>query len=572
MGVDTGQPASDLLDRGWEALARGAWEEARAAFEGALNQEETAAGLEGLGWAAWWLNDVDATFAARERAYRLFRERDDRAAAARVATALASDHFLRRGEHAVANGWVQRAHHLLDGLDPGPEHAMLAIWEAHVAIMLEHDTPAARDLSTRAATIARALAAIDLEMLAQSIAGFALVCEGEVAAGMRLLDEATAAAVSGDMTDLDAIVTTCCYLILACERVRDYGRAVQWCDRAMQISARWSYRAMFSLCRTHYAGVLMWRGAWPEAEGELTVATEDLAATFPAMAVEGIAQLAKLRRCQGRLEEAEVLLRQLEAHPCRLLGRGPALLGHAALALEQGDPTTAADLAERWLRSIQVHDRLERADGLELLVRAQAALMELDSAAATAAELRSIAATAATEPLLAAASLAEGRVAAAAGDHATARRRFEDAIDLFERSGAPFEVAAARLELSHALRVLGRSTAAEREARAARESLQLLGAAREVERVTALLHELEAPPRARSTFGLDPAGLTDRERDVLRLIAAGKSNQEIAAELFVSVRTVERHISTIYAKIGVGGKVARAAATAYALGHGLGQA
>lgn len=157
---------------------------------------------------------------------------------------------------------------------------------------------------------------IDLEMLVQALEGWARVSQGEVAEGMRLLDGATAAAVAGEMTDLDAMTTACCYLISACEQVRDYERAAQWCDRVTQIAERWAYRLMFALCRSHYAGVLIWRGAWPEAEAELTAATEELAATHPAMAAEGIVKLAELRRRQGRLEEATALLGRAEAPHC----------------------------------------------------------------------------------------------------------------------------------------------------------------------------------------------------------------------------------------------------------------
>jgi DNA-binding NarL/FixJ family response regulator len=569
MSVDIRQPVADLLKSGWEALARGAWDDAHAVFAAALRREETAEAFEGLGWAAWWRNDIEETFRARELAYRRFTERGDRAGAARAATGLALDHFARLGEHAVANGWVQRAHRLLNGLAPAPEHAMLAILEGHMAIMVAHDTETARRLGAEAAALAASLGAVDLEMLAQALEGLARVGAGDISAGMRLLDEATAAAVAGDMTDLDAIVTTCCYLIHACELVRDYERAAQWCNKVMDISARWSYRAMFSICRTHFASVLIWQGAWTEAERELTAASEDLAATFPAMAAEGIVRLAELRRNQGRLDEAVSLLARLEERPLQMRGGTPALLGQAGLAIDRGDPTAAADLAERFLRGIHPQDRLRQVAGLELLVRAQIALAELGQATTTASELRAIATTVATAPLRAAASLAEGLVAAAADDHETARRRFEDAVDLFERSGAPFDVAQARLELSRSLHALGRLTAAEREARLSLKSSQHLGAAREAERAANLLEALKRPGRGAGALALDPAGLTEREAEVLCLIANGKSNQEIAAQLFLSVRTVERHISTIYSKIGVSGRVARATAAAYAISHGL---
>jgi hypothetical protein len=208
----TADHSAEPLALGWQSLAAGAWEEARTWFHAALRDEERAAAWEGLGWAAWWLNDVGETFRAREAAYRQYRRDANDQAAARMAIVLAADHVLRRGEQAIANGWFQRAHHLLAGLPPCPEHAMLGIWESYVFAVFRHDTVAARQRGEEARAVARALGEIDLEMLAQAALGFAAVCEGEIEQGMRLLDEATAAAVAGDMTDPDAIVTTCCYL------------------------------------------------------------------------------------------------------------------------------------------------------------------------------------------------------------------------------------------------------------------------------------------------------------------------------------------------------------------------
>src|SRR5262245_3205736 len=121
--------ASGALARGHLALARGAWKPARAAFERSLRIEETAEALEGLGIAAWWLNDGATMFDARERAYRTYRQRGDRLGAGRIATALASDHFHFRGEPAVARGWYRRADRLLDGLAPLPEHGWLRVWQ-----------------------------------------------------------------------------------------------------------------------------------------------------------------------------------------------------------------------------------------------------------------------------------------------------------------------------------------------------------------------------------------------------------------------------------------------------------
>ena len=556
----------DPLDAGWQALAEAAWEDARGHFLAALSQEETAAALEGLGWAAWWLNDVPVTFDARERAYRHYRKDADNQAAARMAISLAADHFVRRGEHAVADGWFQRAHHLLEGLTPCPEHAMLAIWESYVAVIFRHDTVTARRLGAQARDLAGSLGAIDLEMLAQASLGFATVCEGDIAEGMRLLDEATAAAVAGEMTDPDAIVTTCCYLISACERVRDYDRAAQWCDRAIRLADRWSYRFMFAYCRSHYAGVLIWRGAWPEAEAELEDATGELAATFPAMAAEGIARLAELRRRQGRVEEAQALLDRLDAQPLRALGSKLALLGRGELALDQGDPTTAIDLAERVLRGLPAGDRVERIDGLELLARAQAARGDHTQATRSMAELRAITDVIATPSLHAVTSHVDGVLAAARGDHDEARRRLEDAVDLFDEGGAPYEAARSRLDLAGVLARSGRPAAAATEARAALDTLQRLGAAGERERAGRLLRHLETTGAERDVDGATGAGLTRRELEILRLVAQGLSDKEAATALGLSEHTIHRHIANVLNKLDV---PSRTAAVAQAARYGL---
>jgi len=554
------------LDAGWQALAEGAWEDARVNFSAALQQEETAEGLEGLGWAAWWLNDIAETFRNRELAYRLYSERGDRRGAARVAICLSGDHFSRRGEYAVANGWAQRAGRLLDGLEPVPEHAMLGAWEAHMALWARQDTADARRLGAEAMVLARSLGEIDLEMLAQALLGYVMVCEGAVEEGMRLVDEATMAAVAGDMTNLDAIATTCCYLIYACERVRDYPRAAQWCDRVMQITARWSHRLMFSVCRTHYAGVLMWRGAWSEAEAELTAATDELTATHPAMAVEGLVRLAELRRCQGRLEEAAVLLEKLDEHPVRIFGSNLALLGRSTLALDQDDAVSAADLAERFLRTVMPENLMDRVPGLEVLVRAQAALGNHGQAAETLRTLVAITSTIGTPPLRAASNFCKGVVAVAGGNYAEARRQFEDAVDLYDQSAAPFEAARSRLELGNALAALNRLEAAAREARAAFTALEKIGAARETARAAALLRRLEEASPKHATGEATGATLTSRELQILRLVAQGLSDKEAAAALDLSEHTIHRHVSNILNKLDV---PSRTAAVAQAVQHGL---
>src|SRR5918996_2307988 len=146
--------ASDPLATGWARLADGEWDAAKAFFEGALADEESPEALEGLSWAAWWLDDADAVFDDRERAFRLYRKRGEPASAARMATWLAADHLDFRGAVAVANGWVRRARRLLDPIEPGPQHGWLAFHQGYIA-QLSGDAAAAGELGARAAEAGR---------------------------------------------------------------------------------------------------------------------------------------------------------------------------------------------------------------------------------------------------------------------------------------------------------------------------------------------------------------------------------------------------------------------------------
>jgi DNA-binding CsgD family transcriptional regulator len=554
---------SDSLQAGRAALDRTAWQEARDHFHAALARQETPEALEGLGAAAWWLGDATTVFSARERAYRLYRQRRDNRGAARVATALAMDHYTFRGESVVAGGWVRRAEGLLEG-ETCRERGWLLIIKAHLTPAMDHDPAAARRLAAEARTLGRALGDVDIEMLALAYEGAALVDLGEVGDGMRCLDEATVAAVAGEMRDIDATCTACCCLIYACEKTRDYERAVQWCAQLEELSQRWSYRAMFALCRSHHAGVLIWRGAWTEAEAELTDAIGEIERTHRALAAGAFVTLAELRCRQGRLDEAAALLARAESHPFRMLAGSRCLLGRAALALELNDAEAARDLAGRFLRAVPAEVRLERAAGLELLVRAHAALGNTGKADEALSELRSVARIVATGPMLAALRFAEG-LAAAAADPAAAKPHFEDAVELWSRAGAPFEEACARVELARILARLGRCAAAVEEVRAAAESLHAMGAMRAASRAQALARELEQ--------GADPAKgiappcrLSGREIEVLRLAAQGLTNKQIARQLHRSEHTVHRHVANILTKLDL---PSRAAAVSYAAKRGL---
>lgn len=540
-----------------EALARGAWEDARIAFQAIVRSEENAEAYEGIGLAAWWLDLADLVFESRERAYRLFQERGDRAGAARVAVWLAWDCWAFRGESAVANGWLQRARRLLDGMPDAPERAWLELREGALRLLEEGDPDEAHRHAAIAIRTAQAAGSVDLEMLGRALQGLALVASGAVAEGMAALDEVNAAIVAGELKDLIAIGLACCYMIAACDRVRDYDRASQWCVRLKAFCAKWGLRPLFAVCRTQYASICMWRGTWLEAEEELTAATSELAASRPAMTADGLVRLAELRRRQGRFVEAAALFNQSDPHPLATLGR-------AALAYDAGDPRTAAENAERYLRRVPPHNRTDRAAGLDLLVRALVDAGDLPAARTALAELSAIATLVATVPLKAAASLAAGSLALGDGDASSARRHLEDAVDLFRQSGAPFEIARARIELARALTALDRRDAAAEELQRAIDLLGELKAELEIARARKLLDALSSSkPETKSDRSRESrAGLTDREVEVLRLVADGLNNQEIGERLFVSDHTIHRHVANIFSKLSVSSRAAAVAQAA----------
>jgi DNA-binding NarL/FixJ family response regulator len=471
-----------------------------------------------------------------------------------MAVWLAWDSMSFRGEPAVANGWLQRAHSLLDGGPPVPEQGWLAIREGELAFVLENDIAATRRHARRARAIGRSLGVGDLELSALALEGLALASEGRVAEGIRRLDEASAAAVGGEMAELWAASRACCYLVTACERVRDFERASQWSHRMLEFADHWRIPSLFAVCRAHYAAVLVWRGTWDEAEAELEAAMQEFAQKRPGMGYEAIVRLAELRRRQGRLEDATALFREVEFHPY-------AQLGLAAVALDGEDAALAVELAERFLRSLAAENRLQRVAGLELLVRALVALGEADRARDALTELQALVGEVGTDLLRASALAAEGVVAAAGGELEQARLVFEDAVDLFQRNGAPFETAGTRMDLARVLRALGREDAAAQQARTAHEAMRAMRAARETERAAALLRELDAAEPAEQSTPLTP-----RELEVVRLVAQGLSNPEIAERLVLSEHTVHRHLANVLSKLGLS---SRAAAAAWAARRGL---
>jgi ATP/maltotriose-dependent transcriptional regulator MalT len=348
-----------------------------------------------------------------------------------------------------------------------------------------------------------------------------------------------------------------CGLLWACELVNDVPRADQWMRAAAERMRRSNVVAAF--CRAHYGGILTAAGRWREAEAELVEAVRRFDRGMAARRGAATIRLAELRVRQGRLEEAAQLLEGLERHP-------DVVRTLAALYLARGETTLARDVLERATQGAdeevpEVGESTMTGPLLALLVDVHLEEGNLDDADRVARRLERVAEARRGSYLGAVAALSKGRIRVASG-HGDARACLHEALEGFARAQLPMELARTRLELARALRERSPEVAIA-EAKAALLAFQRLEAARHADAAAALLRSLGAPIRTDSK-GTD--GLTGREVQVLRLVAAGLSNQQIATALVISEHTARRHLQNIFAKLGVS---SRAAATAYAFRHHL---
>lgn len=551
--------AAALLERGRRALACGEWQEAVSVLADAIRiRPDDAVAWESRANAHMWLQQTTLEIEARQQAYALYRQQGDDASAARVCLDLVWDYVEMRGEPAVANGWFQRARRLLDTLPPAPEHALLAVFDAYM--VMDANPAEASAHATRAATLAEEAGARDMATLALALHGLALVGAGKVARGMACLDEAVAAAIGREITDPQWYYFTCCCMIDACDRVRDFGRSLEWCDQLRAFAERWQVQAMLTSCRIRYTGALLWRGEWHQCERELRLALDELGAEQPGLRAGAVVRLAELRRRQGRLADAAELLEAAAAHPAAVSVR-------AAMALDRGDAAAAAELGHAALRRTPASATTARLAALELVSRAAAQLGDTDSVEAAAVELEKVAGAAGTPALRAAALVARARVLRLSGNVADAAEKLVDAAHLLETAGSPPEAARARIELAAVLRDDGRHDRADAQLAAAVQVLEGVGAGADLARAAALREAPAGPagrPSAMNRRGV--ADLTRRQRQVLALVADGLSDRDIAERLCLSEHTVHRHVANAFQRLGVS---TRTAAVAHAIRAGM---
>jgi DNA-binding CsgD family transcriptional regulator/tetratricopeptide (TPR) repeat protein len=539
-----------VLDQGRGAFANRAWADAFEALARANREQPLGPDdLQLLAHSAYMLGLDDEYRAALEQAYHALREAGDAPRAARCSWWIGHN-LLFLGQAAPARGWFARGQRLLEreGRERVERGYLL------IPTLLEHSAKgefaAAHTTAAEIAAIGEQFSDPDLVAIALMEQGHALVRQGRTEEGLRLVDETMVAVTAGELSPVVAGIVYCntiafCRDAYELRRAREWTEALtRWCEQQPEMVAH------KGLCLVHRAEIMTLGGAWPEAlEEARRVAKQFTDGVLNQRALGHAAyRQAEVHRLQGRFDEADAAYR--EASRC---GREPQP-GLALMRLAQGKGDAAAAAVRRAVDESALP--LRRAALLPAYVEILVTTGDVAGARATCDELAEIARRHGSEVLIALAAHAEGAVALAEGDAqaalASARRAWQTWQDL----GAPYDAARARVLVARACTELGDVDTAALELDAARDAFFRLGAAPDVAAIDALVRKR----------GRGDHGLTSREVEVLRLVARGKSNREIATALVISERTVARHVQNIFAKLRVS---SRASASVFAAEHDL---
>jgi DNA-binding CsgD family transcriptional regulator len=537
------------LGRGRDAYAQQAWSDAFSLLSAADREGVLElADLERLSVTAYMLGRSDAAAEILARGHSEALRLGEPVHAARIAFWLGFQ-LLDRGEIARGGGWLARAARLLDeGQHDCVERGYLLVPVA-LQSLDAGDPAAARATFAEAARIADRFGDPDLATIARLGLGHALIRLGDTDQGVALLDEAMVGVTAGEVSPL-VVGLAYCAVIETCHEIFDLRRAQEWTAAL----SGWSdhqpdvvpYRGQ---CMLYRAELMQLHGAWQDAIEEAGKAFEHLSQPTDRALGDAIYRTAELHRLRGDFGKAETAFRDAARR-----GRRPEP-GLALLRFAQGRLGVAAASIRRALD--EPHHQRARSALLDPFVEISIASGDIDTARAAADELRDLAAASGAPLLQAMADRSAGAVHLADGDARAALGALRRAQSTWQALDAPYEAARARVLIGIACRRLGDEEGAAMELDSAREVFARLGARPDLSR----LDELGGTPSART-----PGGLTARELEVLRLLASGSTNREIAADLYISEKTVARHVSNIFAKLGLS---SRSAATAYAYQHEL---
>ncbi|MCX4825718.1 LuxR C-terminal-related transcriptional regulator [Streptomyces sp. NBC_01142] len=541
-----------------DAVAREAWADAYVALRDVDPDLMTPDNLAALADAAWWTSRVEESIAARTKAYSGYVAAG-RARQAGFSAWMLFYEYQLAGRTAAAAGWLRRARQHLSGEPECVEQCYLVWMEAEEA-QRRGAFDEAMACARRMGDIARRCDSPDLLAMSAQVQAGVLLAQGRVAGGLALLDDAMCSAMAGELSSFFTGWIYCLGL-QQCMASADLERAVEWTDAAMTWCASMPEENNFrGLCRVHRVEVLELCGDWPQAETEAATTCRELLPYEARTAAEAFYLTGGIQRRRGDLAAAEASYER--AHE---LGRDPQP-GLALLRLAQGKADSSAAALRIALAADdgdQGPDRLGRCRLLAAQVEISLALGQLDQARTAADELESTAREwqrrreSERTVLHATAAAAGGAVAFADRDLDRALSLLRRALALWLELGVPYEAAQVRMTLAAADRAAGDEEGARLELQAAQAVFGRLGARPDERRAVALLGDVQHRL---------PGELTEREVQVLRLVAAGRTNRSIASELVISEHTVARHLNNIFAKLEVS---SRAAATAYAFTHGL---
>ncbi|HEY5783219.1 MAG TPA: LuxR C-terminal-related transcriptional regulator [Microlunatus sp.] len=537
----------DLLAEARASYSRRDWTVAYRSLAAVREQQSlTADDLHAMADAAWWLGLVKETMTISEECHQHFLAEGRPLRAAMNALGIGFDWFLR-GEVAIGSGWLSRARRLIEQHPDSAESGFL-VWIDTAAALEAGKLDSALVGALQVQEIGRRFGSPTLVCLGLASEGIVTIRRGRVAAGFALLDEAMLPVLAGQL-EPEWAGNIYCELMGVCHDLADIDRARQWTAATERWCEGFPSAVMFvGICRMHRIQLLRIGGDWARAQAEASIACEELADLNVAVVGEAHCQLAELRRLRGDLVGAEQAYRR-----ARELGRDPQP-GAALLLLAQGRPGDAA-AAVRTALADRAHDPFRRARLLAAYVEIALAGDDLGSAVDASQQLRNIADTFASAGFLAWADHVRGAVLLAQGKPGAALQVLRAALRAYSEMGAPYDAATVRILIGEAHQLLGDADAATLEYDAATATYVKLGAQLPVGR-------LVEPPRAVDL----PGGLTDREAEVLAQIAGGASNKQAAAALFISEKTVARHLANIFAKLGLG---SRTAAASWAYEHQL---
>jgi len=543
-------PASDEREQGRESFAHGAWKDAyeslsRADQAAPLGAED----LELRATSAFMLGRLDDFLSVIERAYHAYLGAGDPLRAARCGFYLGVNLTIR-GEMGRATGWFGRAQRLVEreGRDCVEQGYLL------LPVAMQHLATGGYETASVAAAEAAATGErfrdADLLALAVHTQGQILIKQGRVEEGLALMDEAMVAVIAGEVSPIITGVVYC-GVIAGCEEAYDVRRAQEWTDAL----SRWCEQqpemvAFTGRCLSHRAEIMQLHGAWPDALEEARRARERCEQGMnPVAAGQAFYQQGELHRLQGEFAAAEAAYR--DANRC---GREPQP-GLALLRLGQGDDDTAAAAIRRALG--ETTEPLRRARLLPAYAEIVLAVGEVQDARRASDELAEIVTGYGSAMLRAIAAHVRGMVDLAEGDAQSALVTLRQACGIWQELEAPYETARTRVLIGLACRAIGDEDTATLELQTAGGVFEQLGALPDLARMDSLTGRAATE---------ETHGLTPRELEVLRLVAAGKTNREIAAALVVSEHTVARHVQNIFTKLRVS---SRTAATAFAFEHEL---